>query len=132
VSVFVDTSAIFAVLDAADVNHEQAARQWLKMLEADERLFTSNYVILELSALLQNRIGLKALKAFHDEILPMIHVLWVTEQIHQAAASALFVADRRHLSLVDCVNFELMRSKSISVAFTFDRNFRELGFTMVP
>ncbi len=35
----------------------------------------------------------------------------------------------KHLSLTDCASFEIMRR---STAFSFDRDFRDCGFEMVP
>lgn len=131
-SVFVDTSAFFAVLDAGDANHKAAAGRWSGILDSSERLVTSNYVVLEVSTLFQHRIGMKALRAFHEDVMPAIRVLWVTEQIHNAALGALSAAGRRRLSLTDCASFEIMRVNSIRAAFAFDRHFAESGFKVIP
>jgi predicted nucleic acid-binding protein len=40
-------------------------------------------------------------------------------------------ANRRSLSLVDCVSFVVMRQLAIRDAFAFDRHFEEQGFTLV-
>jgi predicted nucleic acid-binding protein len=40
-------------------------------------------------------------------------------------------SDKR-LSLTDCASFELMHRLGIDTAFTFDRDFRDCGFRMVP
>jgi predicted nucleic acid-binding protein len=40
-------------------------------------------------------------------------------------------ADKR-LSLADCASFALMRKLGIEVAFSFDRDFRDCGFAMLP
>lgn len=131
-SVFVDTSAFFAVLDAGDANHKAAVGRWSGILDSSERLVTSNYVVLEVSTLLQHRIGMKALRAFHEDVMPAIRVLWVTEQIHNAALGALLAAGRRRLSLTDCESFEIMRVNDIRAAFAFDRHFAESGFKVIP
>jgi predicted nucleic acid-binding protein len=46
--------------------------------------------------------------------------------------SALLTANRRQLSLVDCVSFEMMRRLGIKTAFTYDRHFSEQGFECLP
>ena len=59
-STFVDTSAFYALLVANDVGHEAAKRTLDRLLAGGQRLVTSNYVVVETCALLQNRLGLPA------------------------------------------------------------------------
>lgn len=131
-SVFIDTSAFFAVLDADDANHFAADDIWSRLLSSDEPLHTSSYALVETTALLQHRIGLDAVAAFTADILPILHVFWVTEPVHRIAIHSLFAAQRRNLSLVDCVSFELMRELSIDCVFCFDPHFGEQGFAVLP
>jgi hypothetical protein len=46
----------------------------------------------------------------------------VVDDVRRSATAALLTADRKRLSLVDCVNFEVMRRR-VSRAFTFDPDF---------
>jgi predicted nucleic acid-binding protein len=126
---FVDTSALFAVLDADDRNHAAAQRAWRAALESGEALLTSSYVVVETSALVQQRLGLVALRTLCNDVLPVLQIHWVLEEEHQAATAALLAAARRKLSLVDCVSFQLMRRRGVAQALAFDRHFREEGFT---
>jgi hypothetical protein len=56
---------------------------------------------------------------------------WVTREDHELTAEALLVADRRRLSLVDCVSFEVMRRLDIRECLAFDQHFAEQGFSPV-
>ena len=38
----------------------------------------------------------------------------------------------KRLSLTDCVSFELMDRFRLPAAFTFDRDFRDCGYRMLP
>lgn len=91
-------------------------------------LTTSNYVVVETCALLQRRLGTKALHTFRSEVLPSLHVQWVSPPQHETAFAALLASGRRKLSLVDCVSFKLMRDLDLETAFAFDIHFREEGF----
>ncbi len=125
---FVDTSAIYALLDRSDNNHAQAQAIWFELLDQNRVMFTSNYVIVESCALAQNRLGLEAVRAIHDKLLPVIEKRWIDEGLHAIAIAALLAASRRKLSLVDCSSFAVMRQASASSAFAFDRHFEEEGF----
>ncbi len=131
-NIFIDTAAFLAVLNVNDRFHLSAKLVWNEILLSDSTLFSSNYVILETTALLQHRFGLEALRLFESDILPVIEIVWVGETIHQQGLSALLAANRRNLSLVDCTSFEIMRQIRLDAVFTFDPHFREQGFTVIP
>lgn len=131
-SVFVDTSALVAVLDRDQPEHKRCARAWNELLDGSEQLVTSSYVLVELIALAQARLGMDAVHAIDDVIQPLLHVVWVDEEIHARAMAALRLSSRRKLSLVDCAGFEVMRMQGIARAFSLHRHFRQAGFSVVP
>lgn len=130
--VFVDTSALLGILDAADVNHSPAKAAWEELLGGDSELVTHNYVLVETSALVLRRLGLEALRVFEDDIVPVLDIVWVTLDVHEAAVGAHRLAAKRSLSLVDCVSFEVMRRAGLRSAFGFDTQFRECGYGLIP
>ena len=127
-SLFVDTSALLAVLHAGDESHARAARSFRALIESNEELVTTNYVLVETTALLQHRFGPAAVRGFLDDVAPVLGVEWVDAELHAEGTAALVTAGRRELSLVDCVSFACMRRRGITRAFHFDRHFREQGF----
>ena len=129
--IYVDTSAFIAVIDRDDGNHEKAKEKWIRILDAGENLVCSNYVLLETCALIQNRLGMEALKAFQKDVAPVIDIIWVNEKIHEIGINAVLAANRRQLSLVDCVSFAVMRHLSADKAFAFDSHFPGQGFELV-
>jgi predicted nucleic acid-binding protein len=38
----------------------------------------------------------------------------------------------KRLSLIDCASFEIMDRLGLAAAFSFDRDFRDCGYRMVP
>jgi len=125
---FVDTPAIHAILDRSDANHETAKTCWFALLDSNEALFTTSYVVVESCALAQSRLGLEAVRSIGEELLPVMEIVWVDEPTHTTAMAALLAAQRRKLSLVDCVSFAVSRLRGSQVAFAFDRHFLEEGF----
>jgi len=126
--IFVDTSAIYAILDREDDNHERAAVTWPRLLDSGEALVTTNYVVVECCALAQHRLGIKATRAIQDDILPVMKLQWIDQPVHELAMATLLAAGSSKLSLVDCSSFVVMRRLEIQVAFAFDRHFVEEGF----
>lgn len=131
-TVFVDTSGFYAVFDRDDANHSKATGAWVEWLREGAVLLTNNYVLLETAALLQHRIGVAAVRAFHEDVLPVLQVDWISEAQHRAGVEAVLAAARKKISLVDCVSFQTMRNHGIRTAFCFDAHFREKGFATKP
>lgn len=131
-STFVDTSAFLAVLDADDLNHNIAKDTWTALISREEALTCTNYVLIETLALLQNRLGMGAVRTFQEDIFSLLIVEWVDEAGHRAGVNALLIAARKKLSLVDCISFDSMRRLGIKSAFVFDQHFKEQGFKCLP
>jgi predicted nucleic acid-binding protein len=129
VTVFVDTSALFALLDAEDAGNASAFPAWSAGIDDGVGFVTSNYVLVETLTLVQSRLGMDAVRVLVAELLPMIHTLWVTDADHSAAQHALLAASRRRLSFVDCVSFTLMRRLGIREYLGLGPHFEEQGFT---
>jgi predicted nucleic acid-binding protein len=131
VSVFVDTSAILAVLDGSDDRHEAAKRAWIRLLEDERPLVCHNYILAETAAVLARRVGMDAVRIFEHDVAPVLRVAWITREIHGAAVGAHLASGRRDLSLVDCASFEVMRRAGLREAFAFDPHFKEFGFGLI-
>jgi len=126
--VFVDTSAFLAVLNADDSNHETAKAVWENLLRSRTSLFTTSYVLVETYALIQHRLGIEAVRTFHEDIEPLLNIEWIDSSLHSMGTSVVLGANRRRLSLVDTVSFVAMRKLGIKKAFAFDQHFTEQGF----
>lgn len=127
---FVDTSALYALLDRDDDEHARATEAFAT--HRDQQLVTHNYVVVETTALAQARLGMTPTREFLDGLLAVVAVQWVTPQLHANAAAALLASGSRQVSLVDRVSFAFMRDRHLDRAFAFDRHFRREGFALVP
>lgn len=130
-TVFVDTSGFYAVLDRDEARHPLAREIWASLLSGAALLVTTNYIVLETLALLQRRLGMVAARAFVEEVLPAIHIEWVSIEDQEASLAALLIANRRHLSLVDCTSFQVLRRLGLRSVLAFDHHFEEQGFEPV-
>jgi len=126
--VFADTSALFALLVRDDLMHIRAKENFAYFARHGVQLLTSSFVLVETVALLQRRIGLEPVHDFNAKILPLLEVIWIDAEWYGRAMQRLLAQDRRDLSLVDCVSFEIMEAREIKEAFAFDRHFEENDF----
>jgi predicted nucleic acid-binding protein len=130
---FVDTSALYALLDEDDDNHAAAA-DWLRGpgWDASEVLVSHNYVLVETAALVHRRLGSPAVRVLFDGLVPALSIVYVDEVLHGRALAAYLAGLRRRVSYVDWVSFQLIRDSSLDRAFAFDRDFVTEGFAVVP
>lgn len=130
-AIFVDTSAILPILNQDDSEFPKANQIWQYLAEEQADLVTSSYVLVEAMALIQNRLGMEALLDFEESFVPLFRIVWVTESLHKMGVAALLAANRRKLSLVDCVSFVICRDRQIEGVFAFDEHFSEQGFSLL-
>ncbi len=126
-SVFIDTSYFYALLDEDDDNHRSAAEVWPRALDG-EHLLTHSYVVVETSALVQRRLGMGATVRFHRELLPAATQLAVGSHVHARAVDRWLAAGSRALSLVDVTSFVVMADHGLTHALAFDADFGSAGF----
>jgi predicted nucleic acid-binding protein len=130
--IFVDTSALYALMDANDRNHAAASTAWARWLDQPVQFLTSNYVLVESLALIQHRLGIQAARQFEDELSPVLAIQWVDADLHTISLKTMLAIGRRDLSLVDCTNIELMRRLGHRTIFAFDHHYPEQGLTQLP
>lgn len=130
--IFVDTSGLYPLLDRRSPKHEQLLRTWDLLAYQSTHLVTTNYVVTETLTLCQARLGMESVRELVQDVLPLIGVEWVNERQHSAAVQQMLAANRRNLSLVDCVSFAAMCRLGIRGVFTLDAHFAEQGFECLP
>jgi len=132
VTLFVDTSALYALLVASEADHSAVREVFRKAAERGRPMVTTSYVVVETSALLQHRIGLAPVRDLDRKILPLLQVAYVDAALHRRGVNRLFRLDRRRISLVDAVSFEMMDAEGIADVLALDADFAGEGFRLLP
>ena len=127
--VFVDTSALYALLDDHDSNHKAASEAFARLQGSD--LMTHAYVLVETMALVSRRLGWEAVVRLMDGLLGVVTVLPVDAATHESALAAFRDAGASRISFVDRTSFAFMRSNRLAEAFAFDSDFVSAGFEPV-
>jgi uncharacterized protein len=130
-AVYCDTSALYALAVPGEDDHERAVHAWLKLVESDSRVMMTNYTFVECATLLQARRGVGVAAQFREIVEGIIEIAFVDERLHWQAFDNLVRSARRRVSLVDEVAFAFMRENQMRIAFAFDRDFADAGFTLL-
>ncbi|MBU0569294.1 PIN domain-containing protein [Patescibacteria group bacterium] len=130
--IFVDTSAWVSLVDKNDDFHDRAV-EWFKN-QKDKGFVISNLVIIETLGWIRYKLGKRQAikvgeKLFGSEEL---RIEKVTREDEQKAWKLFQKLDGRGVSMIDCTCFALMRRLKIKEAFTFDKDFKKIGFTVYP
>jgi predicted nucleic acid-binding protein len=130
VTVFVDTSAWYALLSSDDPQHDRAGSLLEELRQTNEPLTTHNYVVVESAALVERRLGRRSAARLFADLVPIADVESIQPSLHDVALAA-YLATGSRTSFVDHVSFALMRERAINTAFAFDDDFRAQGFQVL-
>lgn len=128
-TVFVDTSALYALLDADDDGYDRALRG--RDAIVDDMLVTHGYVVAETISLVRRRLGPEAAVRVIEELLPALDIVDVDAQLREAATHAFRAAVRSSISFVDQTSFVFMRRHEIVRAWALDADFATAGFELI-
>lgn len=132
-SVFVDTSAWYALADHGDTYNRTATRRLRRLVKEQVVLVTTNHVLGETYTLLRGRLGFGAAQGFltRARTSALTRRVFVPEPWEEAAEDLLAQYSGQEFSYVDATSFIAMRRLVLSEAFTFDHHFTVAGFTLL-
>ncbi|MEX1102736.1 MAG: PIN domain-containing protein, partial [Dehalococcoidia bacterium] len=134
--IFVDTGAWIGLAHPRDERHV-AARAFSQSLPRGTRLVTSNYVVSETITWLTYRGSRRAAVDFHRNLerdLQSGAVLldWIDAGHHDRGWKIFQQYHDQVLSFTDCTSAVVARERNVDYVFSFDRDFRILGFDVRP
>jgi uncharacterized protein len=131
--IFVDTSAYFALANNQDASHVALSAILRQLLEDRRRLFTSNFILAELHALLLTRINRVVAARVLEEIdlSKATTVVRISARDERTARTIIARYDDKNFSLTDATSFVVMERLGITHALTLDHNFAQYGWTIV-
>ena len=120
-----DSSAVLALLDADDADHELATDVALRIAVEARPSFMTNYIEAEAHALLLRKLG----RALAREWLlgGGLPVLRVLPEEEARAKIILARHQDKDWSFCDAISFAVVEARGVRTAFTFDRHFRQYG-----
>jgi len=128
--VFVDTSALLALLDRADPRHLAVRDAFAGLRDAE--LLTHGYVVAESLAVVRRRFGVDGAVALLDDILPVVTILPVEPELHLRVQRGYRESLPSGVSFVDRMSFAVIERDSIDAALATDADFRAAGVPVMP
>jgi predicted nucleic acid-binding protein len=133
--IFVDSGAWYALADNRERHHGRASAVFSRMTKGEfGRILTTDFVLDETYTLLRMRLGLEAVRSLRQLFAgsSSLQVVHVSDRDFDHAVDLMLAHTDQRWSLTDCSSFVLMRELEVNNAFTFDRNFVEAGFRVLP
>jgi uncharacterized protein len=129
-SVFLDTSGWIALLSSDDEYHAAAIDMLGELQKSRRSLVTTDWILAETgNGLARTPAKIPFLKSvatlFHS---PQSRLIWIQEEILEAASELYAKTDDKHWGLVDCASFVVMQHEEIQEALSTDRHFVQAGF----
>lgn len=129
---FIDTGVFFARLYQKDQNHEAATKTWLTIIN-DYQIVSSNYIFEETITLVRKKIGIRESIEFANQLLQSknIQIYEIDSNQRKKAFDIFKKYDDKDFSFTDCTSFTFMQELNIKKAFSFDKHFSQMGFTLI-
>lgn len=133
--IFVDTSAFVALYNRLDQFHNLAVEKLEVLRTRPHTLVISNYIVDETLTKLLASAGFAAafrfgVRVFEKKSGLQIQNIDFGTEIEAWDVFKKFNKDKKW-SFTDCTSFVLMKGLGIKTIFTFDENFRQMGFKML-
>jgi predicted nucleic acid-binding protein len=127
-----DTSALLALVLRDDSRHEMA-KDFLRR-SPRVRFVITELILAEVVTRLRARSDAARAVAFaHDALASRRYdIVFVDARLLQGALSQMSRFTDKRLSLTDCASFEVMGRLGLDGAFSFDRDFQDCGYRMLP
>lgn len=128
--IFVDTSALIALVMRKDEHHAAALEIMSALDEGKNSLVTTEFVLVELAnALSKKNLRYKALTIIDTwASLSTFTVIWSSAELFDSTLKLYREMHDKDWSLTDCASFVVMKDRDISLAFTSDKHFEQAGF----
>jgi predicted nucleic acid-binding protein len=126
--VFVDTSAIYALIDRGDANHAAARKAFERLRKLRAEPLITNFIVAESHALLLSRLGPEVARKW------LAGIVWPIERVNEEDEAVAFdtictMKDKTY-SYTDATSFAVMKRLRIERAAAFDRHFKQFGFQL--
>jgi hypothetical protein len=126
----VDSACWIALLNRADVLHEQATLVYQQHFQANSRLVTTTAVLNETANALSAPRFRSAVAALHDRVRrsPHIDIVFIDPALWESGWQFFAARPDKEWSLTDCLSMVVCQQLNINDVLTSDHHFAQAGF----
>ncbi|MGH9946288.1 MAG: type II toxin-antitoxin system VapC family toxin [Pyrinomonadaceae bacterium] len=128
--VFVDTSALVALVDNTDFFHTAAREIMYELRRNHVRFCFTKLIIVEfLNSLCSVKFRKRAIDlADSMDSLESVSTISLDDSLYERAYELYRNRPDKNWSLTDCASFVVMKDRGVDLAFTSDKHFEQAGF----
>ncbi|WP_434687674.1 type II toxin-antitoxin system VapC family toxin [Pseudanabaena minima] len=130
-NLFIDTSGWASLFISTQTYYPQAEQYFRLALQQQKKIYTTNYVITELVALLNSPLKISRSRIFEIvdaiKIVTYVDVIHIDNETDDLAWQLCKGRIDKAWSLVDCSSFVVMQQLGIQEALTTDQHFEQAG-----
>jgi predicted nucleic acid-binding protein len=120
-----DSSAVLALIDADDRDHERAVKTARRIALEQRPSFITNYIEVEAHALLLRKLGRTLAREWL--LTGGLAIVRVTPDEESRAKEIIVRHSDKNWSLCDAISFAVLEIRHVRRVFTFDRHFKQFG-----
>jgi predicted nucleic acid-binding protein len=120
-----DSSAILALLDRDDADHQRAVTAARRIASEARPSFITNYIEVETHSLLLSKLGRSLAREWL--LTGSLPVLRASVSEEERAKEILARYADKDWSLCDAISFAVMETRGVRSAFSFDGHFHQWG-----
>lgn len=119
---FCDTSALIALFNPDDPNHQKAID--IVKRESKRIFMISNYIFAETVTMLSQRTDKETSIRSGEHIKKTYHIITLDKDSEDLAWDIFKKQKSKNVSFVDCTTFALFKKGVFDKAFSFDKDFK--------
>lgn len=130
-TILVDSDAFFALNNSNDANFKKAVRISRKLFKAGFEFACSNFVLAEVTTLLNYRINHQKAISFLEQLKKdKFPIIRVDEEVESFAYGMFRQQTTKKVSVVDCLNMAVLKRYHWQTIFSFDKIYEKNGFKL--
>ena len=134
---FVDTWGWCTIANPKEDRHQQTKQIMEALVESENHLITTNFVLDETYTLIRFRIHHQASVELHQRIERLtagnlLKVIHITPKLEQMAWGIFEQYLDKSFSFTDCTSFVVMQLLGLTQALTDDHHFEQMRFRILP